>query len=199
MAKKPSKKAEKLIDFITNDCAASNIKIEFRMVEWFDDGLLGSFCEEDREIVIAARNPNYLSVLAHEYSHMLQMKDGVFTDEKPYLIFADWLTHKVDADMATIISHTRSIQNCEADAEIRALELMKRFGVLNAAGRKIYTQRANAYILMWEIARRMRRWSKSNTSPTLTKKYYELLPTKIIEDFGRVPDDFEAIIVDECF
>jgi hypothetical protein len=52
----------------------------------------------------------------------------------------------------------RDIQECERDAERRGLKLIKKYKLPDV---KDYIQRANAYILFYEVIRKHRKWCKS--------------------------------------
>lgn len=199
MASKAKKIAE-LVDYVSHECEAAGIRLELRnTASVVDRGTVGFFSESEKKLLVAAKDPDHIQILAHEFSHVRQWKEGVFDCDDEYKKWWEWLRGERRLDPAAVISYTRVVAECELDCEKRTVKLLEQFGLLGPAAKREYTKQANAYVLCHEIARMQGRWPVGGRTPMEIEAIWRLLPSKFIKDVGRPPDDFLIATLEQCY
>lgn len=144
----------------------------------------GLFGCEPLSITAARKSIDFVGVVAHEYAHFLQWLEysnrSIDADDNAATIFFGWLGGK-DYENKEVQRAFMRITIMERDAERRAVEIIKKFGLDVHIPR--YIQRANCYIYMHWVMRERRSWNykKGAKNPMRSSKL-----------IGMMPDNFKA-------
>lgn len=179
---------------------AHGINVHFIADEYYEN-CAGLF--QDPDLWIATKRSGWLGTYVHEYSHFLQLLDE--RDKKPldYSFITDeeyeaWWTFTMGDKTSTpedITSLRRKIQRMERDCDIRAHKLIVN-NVLSVDPNE-YMKRANCYHLFYSVIEKYARWYSK--PPYENKKLIDMMPTIWLTDYETVPQEFERIVVAECF
>lgn len=158
------------------------------------------YLDEDTKELAVAIGPGagrWWYTLCHEYGHFKQWQEGLWADGESFYDFNEWIDGSKELSRKRIDSTIRIVQECERDAERRGLKLLKKYKLPDV---KDYTQRANAYILFYEVIRRHRKWCKPGCSPSMIKEVYSLVSNKaIVKRLDVLPAGFEEAVIKHCF
>lgn len=156
----------------------------------------GYFDSGTKRLVVSTSRDDWALILAHEYGHMQQWKTGLFEqDDGAFEKFENWLQHKDELDGKELTRCIRFIQQCELDAEKRAVGLIRKYKLTEDIS--LYRQKANAYVLFYEVVRRHRRWSNQE-SPYRAPDVYKQMPTYFIRNLANITKKFENTVVAKC-
>jgi hypothetical protein len=164
------------------------------------DGLpcRGYFDEETKELAVAIGSGagRWWYTLCHEYGHFKQWQEKLWTTSNSFSDFSEWIDGSREFSKKHIEKMIRDIQECERDAERRGLKLIKKYKLPDV---KDYIQRANAYILFYEVIRKHRKWCKPGCSPSLINEVFGLVSNKlIVKDLSALPVGFEDAVLRHC-
>lgn len=147
----------------------------------------GVWDEPAMTLKVAMGDPDWPLVLAHEIGHVEQTIEKLSFPSSAWWTFNRWTdTNATDIPPRRLLAATRTIQRCEHDAERRAIELIKAYGLGDVAE---YARQANADLWRYEFARLSRRWPMLNGAPTLC-------PPKLIREsaFSKIPDNVASVL-----
>jgi hypothetical protein len=120
---------------------------------------IGYFSDRPLEIRVAVNSRDPISTVAHEYAHFLQWIDTpqniMQADDRASLLVFDWLGGKEFENRDVEKAFCR-VMVMERDAERRAVEIMKKFGL--DINYDKYIRQANCYIYMHWIMKERRSW-----------------------------------------
>jgi hypothetical protein len=186
------------VDYVKQECKANGIKVELRPTKYVKlSGNIkcsGYFDDGEMKLVVSAKNPQALEILAHEFGHFTQ-----WMEQTDLWLACDTGCTKVDEWLSgkrvnNIKEHLSVVRDLELDNEKRAVMLIKKFKL--PIDIKEYTRKANAYVLFYNWLHHTRRWCTPQNTPyrnkTLLKacstrfnmKYDELSP-EMIEVFEK--------------
>lgn len=137
-----------------------------------------------------------ISTLVHEFSHMEQWidNDPVFTHRlrggyESYDIMDKWLDGNTYKSI-TVKSAVGLSRDCELNCDRRAIENIKKYK-LNLNIEK-YCQESNAYILMYNFAKKIRQW-EFKKSP-LDDRIVNHMPTDLVSlNYDTLPREYEEL------
>jgi len=204
--------SDKLTGFVGHiivDLAANGIEVllssKGRIFDDEDDpsdtGRFGMFDDEEKSIDVACGKENWELVLAHEYCHFTQWKDGLFDDLTviaAYAMLDPWITGKRDYQQEVITKGIRAMQWIESDNENRTIALLDKWKV--PYDREKYIRKSNVYVLYYEILLRLRRDSRTSLSDI--EELLALVPGDRLlteEEFDKLPDGFETFAIKAFF
>lgn len=162
--------------------------------------IAGGFEDTEKILEVAAKRSDWILLLAHEYCHFKQWKQGLFDDVfvvAAYSVFESWVLGKKDLPLDLVESFIRKMQWIEMDNEIRTIELLDSYNV--DYDKEFYIKQANIYILSYEMTRRLRKENKKSLYDV--EGLFELVSGDEIlteEEFGDLPEGFEQLAT-ECF
>lgn len=172
----PAKKA--FVSHVLAHCKEHGVHVRFEdktNVGGMKQSCVGYFNHVDKKLIVAKRDSKWVQTLAHEYGHFLQWVDDEIWYEPAidagWIVFDDWITHKREAKPARIEAITRHIQECELDAERRAVKLFDEWDLQISD----YIVKSNVYVMAYEAARRLRKWHNKE-HPTLIEDLVDLMP-----------------------
>lgn len=182
----PAEAQARLLRKVISGCRRHGVKVELLPQRYVDKALCtGSFCDADKVLTIALRSPYWDEVLAHEYCHALQWVSGLWKGpswDARWLTYDEWMeTGKANPDK--LLAAVRAIQACELDAEKRCDWLLRQCGYPKD---RVRIQAANAYVLSYELDRRVR-W-RYRKHPSKSPKVIRSMPTTWLKDFGSLPE-----------
>lgn len=188
-------KIERFVAHITCDVISKGGSIHFLNQKCIED-CRGIFEPDDRKISVAVRHPQkkWISVLAHEYSHFMQMRDPYSPWHNPECdLFNIWEWRDgEDQDPSDLKKVIRATQHLESDCDQRALKLLNNFDM--GIDNKWFIAHSNAYVWFYEIMRRERVWYKK--SMHLPRDMEDMMPETFIQpdDYGKVPLVYEHFV-----
>lgn len=156
----------------------------------------GYFDSESSTLVCVIQDPNqspgepprWVTLLAHEFSHLLQWQEDcepwVNCTYKTYdcnLMLDMWLNHAIELNDEQLTSCINAVADLELDCEKRTVELIKEFDLPYDIAE--YVQRSNAYVLHYQYIKRFRRWNCPGRAPSSCKEVYSRLSTEFDMDY----------------
>lgn len=204
------KRIQELIGFIYLDCADNNCRLIIDDTMSLEDGSSGCFSfEEDLQIEVAGRSVDSWEILAHEYCHFQQWKEGKFFTgpewkpcnyKHPWKIQEERLEGKY-VDQDELEAAYRIIVACEDDCQKRTLKLLDEFKLMqNKKERVDYIKRCNLYLYLIEVEKdlgKIEHEEKCWYSYSLFKKipdYFAFDPQN--PNSWKVPEEVKSFIVE---
>ena len=176
----------KLFNEIVERCVANDVTLTLansvRVVppgEAASGACSGVFDEESELLAVAVGKPflTWLPTLIHEYCHLCQYKDDVYTDDDElHNQFWPWLEGKKKLSKAKVEASVKAIVGCELDCERRVLNIIKRRDL--GIDPERYVQRANSYLFFYRAVADKRQWYKKK-APHEVKAIIAMMPTKL--------------------
>lgn len=157
----------------------------------------GYWSEDDKQLNVAIAHDEWLTTLAHEYSHFCQWKENKFTDKKTANAYADydeWLKGEIELTQKQIDLACKQIQKCELDCEKRTTKLIKKFNLCESV--EEYVQKSNSYVLGYEASKKLRKWFK--VAPSRIDSLVKTMPTKFVKELKPTRKQLN-IMVRSCF
>jgi hypothetical protein len=127
----------------------------------------------------------FLSLLAHEYCHMLQYLENskLWLSSEQFSIFDEWLSG-VEVDKSLLESIWSGIILLEADCERRVVNLINELDLpLSITD---YCRRANSYLFFYHWVKKHRKWY--NKAPYEIDYILNAMPTRIFKDLTMYID-----------
>lgn len=186
-----------LVEHLTELCDHAHVSISLLPVSEIaceGDSVSGFFDETKKHLAIACAREDWWLTFAHEYSHVSRYLTGQPNpSDDGRIVIHDWLRGK-RFKRSTVESATRAIQEDELMAERGAAALCRRFKCLPPT----YVQRANAYVMSYEMTRRIRSWLV--TPPGQVESIWSKMPKRFIKPsvFGIIDPEMEVLFASEC-
>jgi hypothetical protein len=157
------KKSDKaFVDFVRKSLGNFGLKLNARNSKFVRSN--GYTCYgffDESQICVAKKNPKWIEVLAHEYSHFIQWKRGTELYRKcfgPTNNYADvveeWITENKNIDKRRIKRAFQTYRAMERECEIMAMGIMQKHGI--DFDPVSYAQEANCYIYMYHYMEKKR-------------------------------------------
>ena len=157
----------------------------------------GYFDEDGRELVfwVDQYNMDWVATAVHEYGHFLQFKNKkdmwdrllVGNQQDEWLAGQYFPQEKADKfgnDCAEI----------EHDNEKQVIDLVKKFGLEEFVDIETYTQKANAYVIFYQIINKYRRFYPLGGEPHKSTLVYRSMPTTFDYDPRNPPAECVHIL-----
>jgi len=147
-------------------------------------------------LVCALGRNDSLGILAHEYCHMRQWveKCPEWLRANEFKSYETWNKHiagkKVDMGI-----HFEIMRDLELDNERRTVSLIKKFDL--PIDVKLYTQKANAYVMLYNYMKITGRWPSSKNTPYTNVRVYSAMPDKFSLNYNIIPPRLEKIYREE--
>lgn len=151
----------------------------------------GYFDEEAKELVVAGKHPEYLSILVHEFAHLTQWVDNCEPWRKlgdSLEKIHDWLGGKEVKGIKRALAKAR---NLELDNEKRSVKIIKEWDL--PIDIKVYTQKANAYVQFYNWMYYTRRWCTVKNSPYRNKTIYGNMPTIFKMNYEEMSEKYRKL------
>lgn len=168
---------KKFLKFVKNSLKEEGIKLVLRKVNWLvADGhhCLGYFCDES--VCVATKNPRWIEVLAHEYSHFIQWKVGSRLYQKcfgPLNNYADVVEGWVNGKRYSSSRVKRAFETyraMERECERITVSILLEHGIEFDMER--YAQEANCNVYMYHFmeSQKVRNFRKSPYARSILTK-----------------------------
>ncbi len=146
--------------------------------------------------------------MLHESQHMEQWHENC----KPWrdhmvtstigsedLLFL-WIDRKVDLSNNQAIEYAQLSCNVELDCDKRTVRLIRR---LRKEGKttidpKVYTQKANAYVMFWKMVAESRCWYEIGKQPYALPEVYSEFPNTFNLDYKKLPRKYAHLFMTHC-
>lgn len=197
---KKTQKELEFIKYIRNRCKEHGVKCDLRNTKFLrSEGIdcSGWFDSEVPELVVSMNRPDWIEILAHEYSHLTQWVEQIplwKESEVSSSILWDWLAGE---DCDDIDHHINVVRDLELDNEKRSVNIIQKFGLNVDIDR--YIRKANSYVMFYNYIKTSRRWTKADNSPYKNERLLEAIPTKFNMRYKSLPKRLEKIFIEEGF
>ena len=189
----------KFIEFVKTECKKHNFKCSLRNVKYVklskEIRCSGWFDETDRELVVSMNRPDWIEILAHEYSHLTQYVDKIPLWQKSIESLNkvdEWFEGK---KIRNIDRHLGYCRDLELDNEKRTVKLIKKFKL--SVDLDNYVRKANSYVQFYNYLKISRRWCKPENSPYKNKRLLSAMPNKFNMNYKKLPIRIEKIFREE--
>lgn len=191
---------EAFLKQVKSDLAEYGIKLILRdtkMVKVEGVSCLGFFDQE--RIMVATKNPGWLGVLAHEYSHFLQWATGSAIYKKCFgptnnyaTIQEEWLLGKKHKPFL-VRRAFNAVREMERECEMIAVELIKKYQLPIDIER--YIQEANCYIYMHHLMEHHRIHCDGFKKDPFHRWYTRKMPSSFRhKSHTTIPEDIRLLL-----
>lgn len=194
-----NKKAKDFIKYVKSECKKHGIKCDLRRTKYVKlSGNIkcsGYFDEDEPALVCSMNRPDSLEILAHEFGHFTQWKEGIDIWKKSMIsmpLVDEWLEGK---DIVNIKKHLGVCRDLELDNEKRSVKIIKQFGLDIDIDR--YIKKANAYVFFYNRLLATRKWATPKNSPYSNQRIIEKMPRYFIKDYSVLPKRIEKVFEQE--
>lgn len=170
---------ERFIEHVKEECKRYGIKLVLRDVKYLQASRKvrcgGYFDEEAGVLAVATKSERWFEILVHEYCHLTQWRDNCEVWQginKSIVKVNDWLEGKNVRGIKQALAHVRDM---ELDNEKRSVRTIKKWDL--PVDIKLYTQKANSYVLFYNWMYYTRRWCSVKNSPYRNPAIYSRMPT----------------------
>lgn len=191
----------KFIQLVSRDCKKHGVKLNLIPKRRYKlsktESLAGLWDEETLTITVATYNDDWLTTLAHEYSHFCQWKNNEFSSDEVNDAFADfdeWIDGKLELSDERLKEAITVIQDCELDCEKKTLDLIKKYNLFDKP--ELYIKKSNAYVLSYEIIKLTRK--NIHHSGHGSSKILKLMPKTFIEKY-ELSEELRQLFIEKCY
>lgn len=188
---------QEFVEFVKKECKYYGVKCSLTKSKKCNFGkgrCSGYFDQAVPELKVAMGNKDWLSILAHEYSHMRQWieKDPIWMkciEEKSY---EEW-ERSIQGHEIDIEYHFSNARDLELANEKRTVSLIKELNLpINV---KDYIKRANSYIMFYNYMKITKRWCK--IKPYESERIMAEMPSTFSLDYTKLSKRLETIYREE--
>lgn len=146
----------KLVD---SECEKQGIRLVLSPESWVymlnNAARCRGFFDPEGTLAVATGCTAWAGVLAHEFGHLEQHREGLFPEREDDIDLEAWYAGKTFPlkKVALAIHHA---MDCELDAECRAVGYISKYQLVSDMGE--YIARANGYLVCHQWAFKHRRW-----------------------------------------
>jgi hypothetical protein len=192
-------KEQNFINHVKKTCKIYGVKCSLRNVKYvkMDDNVKcsGWFDEEKPELVVAMNRPDWIEILAHEYSHLTQWVEQIKIWKEAEVSLSkvwEWLDGK---NVKNIDKHISVARDVELDNEKRTVEVIKHFEL--DVDLEHYIKKANAYVHFYNYMKKTRKWCKPNNNPYKNEKVKSIMSTKFDMNYNVLLPEIEKVFKEE--
>ena len=146
-----NKKEKEFVNYVKSECKKYGVKCDLRKTKYVKlSGNIkcsGYFDEDTPALVCSMNRPDWIEILAHEFSHLTQWIDQIPLWKKCMVsmpLVDEWLQGDEVPDIKKHLAVSREL---ELDNEKRSVKIIKKFGLdVNIDN---YIKKANAYIFFY--------------------------------------------------
>jgi hypothetical protein len=198
MIKRTQKELE-FIQFVKAECKKYGVNCSLRNVNYVKlSGNIkcgGWFDETGPELVASLKRPDWIEILAHEYSHLTQWVEN--TKEWQAAMIAmpkvdDWLGGKNIRNIEKYLNDSRDL---ELDNEKRAVKLIKKWALDVDLDR--YIRKANAYVQFYNWMKETRKWATPKNSPYRNEIIIAAMPNKFNMNYEIMGEKYKKIFKEQ--
>ncbi len=158
---------------------------------------LGYF--DEKKIMVAKGNPNWIEVLAHEYSHFIQWMVGseayvkCFGPKNYYTTICEEWLHGKKKKPFMVKRAFNAVREMERECEMIAVQVIKDNG-LNVDIER-YTQEANCYIYMHHLMEEHgKHWGEAKGDPFSSRIIRNMPSSFRHKSHKKIPDNIRKIL-----
>lgn len=189
------KNTDRFIAHVKAECKYYGIKLELRKTKYLvleKRIKCGGYFDETRKVlVVATKTTSWFAILVHEFAHLTQWVDNC----KPWQELgnslekvSDWLNGKEVRGIKTALAKARDL---ELDNEKRTVKLIRKWNL--PIDIKEYTQKANAYVQLYNWMYYTRRWCSVKNSPYRNSAIYKEMPSTFRMNYKIMPEKYKKL------
>ncbi len=191
----------KFIKFVKEECEKHEVKcnlVPTKHIDYSGDIKCGGWFDGyEKELAVAMKHKDSMSLLVHEYSHMTQWIDDIDVwkkcmDEESHDKVDKWISGEYVDNINYYIDNCRDL---ELDNEKRAVKLIRKFNL--EIDIDIYIKKANAYVQFYNYIKLSRKWSVPKNSPYNNDRIMNNCPNKFTMDYSKISRKLEKIFREE--
>lgn len=190
-----NKNVEHFIDYVKSECKANGIKVDLRQRKYLvlsgNIKCSGYFDSEEKKLVVAMKRADWLSILVHEFGHYTQWMDNCKewrTSANSLNDVDEWLGGKEVPNIKRSLGKCRDL---ELDNEKRSVAIIKAWDL--PIDTKTYTQKANAYVQLYNWMFFTRRWCTPKNSPYSNPAIYKEMPSTFKMNYKNIGEKYKKI------
>ena len=194
-----TKKEQDFIQYVKNRCKEHGVKCHLpktKSVKMSDGVRCSGYFDESVPILVSSvGRPDWIEILAHEYSHLTQWVERIplWVEAETSLAFVwEWL-EGVDCD--NIDHHLSVARDLELDNEKRAVKIIQAFEL--EVDNDNYIRKANAYVCFYNFLKITRKWCTAKTSPYRNKNIIAAMSPKFNMDHSKLSKKSEKVFRQE--
>lgn len=196
---------KKFLELVEQEAGLYRVKLLLSKESHVESGSIlcnGYFSDEPKPtLAVAMGKPieQWLPILVHEYCHMRQ-----WIEQSPYWtgnklgkfeatdIIDMWLQDMVELSDSQKDLYFSKVIMVEKDCEERVVKLIKQFNL--PIDPELYTQKANAYVLFYNVVKKYRKWYRPNQEPYNLAHIYEIMPKDFSGEYLSITEDQETAL-----
>lgn len=183
------------IKYVREECKTHGVKLLLKKRKYLilsgNVRCSGYFDDESKELVVAMNHPESLGTLVHEFAHLTQWVDNCEAWRKlgdGLVKLHDWLEGKEVKGIKRALAKARDL---ELDNEKRAAKIIKDWDL--PIDTKLYTQKANAYVNLYNRMLVTRKWPSVKNSPYRNPEIYRYMPTIFKMNYEVMSEKYHKI------
>lgn len=188
---------KEFVEFVRRTIEPHGLVLTLRNSKWVKaDGFACFGYLDEERICVATKNPRWVEVLAHEYSHFIQLRTRSLLYRKCFGptnnyadVVGDWINGKNSHSPARVRKAFETYRSMERECERIAVKVMQKHGIEFDPER--YAQEANCCIYMYHFMEQRRgkdfkkspfHWSVLRKMPaSLRVQSHKVLPKEVSE------------------
>lgn len=185
------------VKWVKKECKDANVEVSLRKVGFVkaQDGVrCAGYFEEKLKgatLVSSLNRPDWIEILAHEFSHMRQWQEESpiwLNSGESFVALDRWLS---GSNVRHMDKHISAVRDLELDCEKRAVKLIKEWKLKVDIDN--YIRKANAYVLFYNHLLKTRKWSDPSNSPYKNQKLIEAMSTQFRMNYKRTSKKVQKI------
>lgn len=183
-------KEQEFLKHVKQQCKFHKIKFDLRKKSGYirlsgNIKCSGYFDSHNKQLVVAAKRPDFIEIVVHEYCHLTQWIESCpewIACEKTVDHIERWLSGE---RIRNVFDHIRNMRALELDNEKRAIKTILEFDL--PIDTKRYTKKANGYVYFYTWMMKTRRWTSIDNSPYSNEAIIDAMPEEFQEDYENIP------------
>jgi len=193
-----NKSDKAFVAFVRRSIGNFGLKLNLRNTKFVRaDGFMCYGFFDENQICVAKKNPKWIEVLAHEYSHFIQWKRGTELYRKcfgPTNNYADvveeWVTSTKNIDRRKLKRAFQTYRAMERECEMLTISTMQKHDI--QFDLESYAQEANCYIYMYHHMEK-RRIKKFKKEPDW--RVFRKMPSSMrVHSHRKTSKDIEIVL-----
>lgn len=189
---------EEFLQLVKQECKRSGVKLDLRKGKYVRLGSFkcsGYFSDSPPKLVAATKHPDAKLIVAHEFCHLTQWRDGSplwSKGEYSVGMIDKWLEGE---DIQDIETHIQNARDLELDNEIRTSKIIEEFDL--GISLEDYVKKCNAYVLFYNWVLLKRKWSHPSNPPYLNERILSKMSGKFDMDYTSLSPELIQIFEEE--
>lgn len=190
---------DEFVSHVKQQCKENGVEMELSeasFLELSDQIKCGGYFDSDiPKFACAMGNKSHKELFVHEYCHMTQWLDEIPLWEESLESMQkidEWIEKK---NVRNIKKHIHLAKDLELDNEKRVVETIKKWNL--DIDTKLYTKKANAYVLFYLFLEESRKWSVPGKAPYENPRIIEAMSDEFDMNYESLDPRIRKIYLEE--